>query len=186
MSNHKSLAPIDQDAVDELVGSDNTISDISRAVDRLMRKVPPKRRKFIREYMVDGNGGKAAIRAGYAVKSSMSTASLIISDPTISIIVRLLEEKHQLQTGISASWKRRRLKDIIEMTVAKGDDFQPGTAVKAINELNLMDGSHKPKLHHVTSESVSVNLNYQIDMPAREGAEKTVIEGEPDGDNEPE
>jgi len=154
MTNRKSLAPIDQQAVNELIDNDNAIDSINKQIAKLMRKVIPKRRKFCREYAVDWNGTQACIRAGYTARSAHSTANLILSDSYISAIVQLLDEKHQLTTGISASWKRRKLKEIVQMTMAEGDTFQPGTAVKAINELSLMDGSHKPKQHHVKKQAL--------------------------------
>lgn len=47
------------------------------------------------------------------------------------------------------------------MTRTEGDIYQPDTSVKAINELSVMDGSHKPKKHHVTSESSYQIATYQ-------------------------
>ncbi|HIJ44069.1 MAG TPA: terminase small subunit [Rhodospirillaceae bacterium] len=38
-----------------------------------------KRRKFCREYMVDGNGAQAAIRAGYTKRSAYSTACYLLN-----------------------------------------------------------------------------------------------------------
>lgn len=182
MTNRKSLAPIDQQAVNELISQNNIIDSLDKQIAKLMKQVIPKRRRFCREFTIDWNATQAAIRAGYSARSAYGTANIIMSDSIIQAIVQLFDEKHQLTTGISASWKRRKLKEIVQMTMAEGDTFQPGTAVKAINELSLMDGSHKPKQHHVTSESVSVQLNYQIDIPVRENKETSIIEHDDNDD----
>lgn len=46
-------------------------------------ELTPKRKRFADEYLIDCNGSKAAVRAGYSEKSSASTASKLLADPAV-------------------------------------------------------------------------------------------------------
>ena len=50
-----------------------------------------KRRKFCREYMVDGNGTKAAIRAGYSKRSAYSSACFLLNIHEVGAEIARLE-----------------------------------------------------------------------------------------------
>jgi phage terminase small subunit len=42
--------------------------------------LPPKRQRFVDEYLVDHNGAQAAARAGYSPVSAKVTASRLLTD----------------------------------------------------------------------------------------------------------
>lgn len=44
------------------------------------RKLPPKRRAFVREYMIDFNGTQAALRAGYSERTAGVQASRLLTN----------------------------------------------------------------------------------------------------------
>lgn len=47
------------------------------------RKLSEKQRRFVREWLVDMNGTRAAVRAGYSEKSAANTASRLMKDPDV-------------------------------------------------------------------------------------------------------
>jgi len=47
------------------------------------RQLGEKQRRFVREWLVDMNGTRAAIRAGYSEKSAANTASRLMKDPDV-------------------------------------------------------------------------------------------------------
>lgn len=47
------------------------------------RQLSEKQRRFVREWLVDMNGTRAAIRAGYSEKSAANTASRLMKDPDV-------------------------------------------------------------------------------------------------------
>lgn len=47
------------------------------------RQLSEKRRRFVREWLIDMNGTRAAIRAGYSEKSAANTASRLMKDPDV-------------------------------------------------------------------------------------------------------
>nr|DAD96533.1 MAG TPA: Terminase small subunit [Myoviridae sp. ctdWz11] len=58
-----------------------------------MDKLTRKQRKFAEEYLVDCNGTKAAIRAGYSPKTANEQAAKLMSNPKIkSYITEKLDE----------------------------------------------------------------------------------------------
>lgn len=46
-------------------------------------ELTPKQKRFADEYLVDCNGSKAAIRAGYSQKSSAVSASRLLANPAV-------------------------------------------------------------------------------------------------------
>ena len=58
-----------------------------------LASLAPKHRRFVDEYLVDLNGTKAAIRAGYSKKSARITASKLLTNPNIAAAVLELRDK---------------------------------------------------------------------------------------------
>ena len=52
-------------------------------VEELGKKLTERERAFVREYLVDLNGTKAAIRTGYSKKSAASQASRLLRKPEV-------------------------------------------------------------------------------------------------------
>lgn len=51
--------------------------------DRTERRLGEKQKRFVREWLVDMNGTRAAVRAGYSEKSAANTASRLMKDPDV-------------------------------------------------------------------------------------------------------
>ncbi len=52
--------------------------------DQLLKQLPPQRRRFVQEYLVDVNGTQAAIRAGYSEKTAKIQASQLLTYLNVS------------------------------------------------------------------------------------------------------
>jgi len=52
--------------------------------DKLLKQLPPQRRRFVQEYLVDVNGTQAAIRAGYSEKTAKIQASQLLTNINVS------------------------------------------------------------------------------------------------------
>lgn len=81
-------------------------------------KLNDKQDRFCREYVVDYNGTKAAIRAGYAGRSANRTASDLLSKPDILARVRQLQEEQAKRLSISSDWVMIRLCETLEKCMA--------------------------------------------------------------------
>lgn len=51
--------------------------------DRTKKRLGEKQKRFVREWLIDMNGTRAAIRAGYSAKSAANTASRLMKDPDV-------------------------------------------------------------------------------------------------------
>lgn len=51
--------------------------------DRTEKRLGEKQKRFVREWLIDMNGTRAAIRAGYSAKSAANTASRLMKDPDV-------------------------------------------------------------------------------------------------------
>jgi len=62
--------------------------------------LPPKRRRFVSEYLIDLNGKQAAIRAGYSDRTAASQASDLLNYPNVqdalSFAMKQIADKAQL------------------------------------------------------------------------------------------
>lgn len=76
--------------------------------------------KFCREYVIDHNASKAAIRAGFTNGPGIGvTASRLLKDPKISERIAYLDEKHMKAADITAE---RVLEELGRIAFAKAVD----------------------------------------------------------------
>lgn len=74
----------------------------------------PSQAMFVREYVVDFNGTRAAIAAGYAEKSARVTASQLLTKPNISAeITRLVNDRSE-RLGITADYVLGTIQETVE------------------------------------------------------------------------
>lgn len=65
-------------------------------------KLAPKQQRFVEEYLVDLNATQAAIRAGYAPRSAVVTASRLLTNANISQAIQVKQLKRSERTEITA------------------------------------------------------------------------------------
>ena len=51
--------------------------------DRTEKRLGEKQKRFVREWLIDMNGTRAAVRAGYSEKSAANTASRLMKDAAV-------------------------------------------------------------------------------------------------------
>lgn len=97
----------------------------------------PKQAAFVREYLLDGNGTQAAIRAGYSAKTAQEQSSRLLSNVMVAKMVRAAQEKVAEKTETEAEWVRRRLKE-------EADDFSEfashSARIKALELVGRING----------------------------------------------
>ena len=98
------------------------------------RKLTPLQTAFKEEYLVDLNGTKAAIRAGYSKKSASVTASRLLSNANVQTAIFKAMDERSRRTEITAD---RVLKEIAAMSfVDIRDIFTPAGNLKSIDTLS--------------------------------------------------
>ena len=102
--------------------------------------LPPKRQRFVMEYLADCNGTQAAIRAGYSAKSANEQASSLLAIPKIRAAVdKLLDQKNQEILDKYAVTKDRVIRELALLAFSNQEDYavtQPdGTAYVDLSKL---------------------------------------------------
>ena len=97
----------------------------------------PRQAAFVREYLLDGNGTQAAIRAGYSKNTANEQASRLLTKNNIQEKVAAGRAKIAEQVESSAERIRRRLWE-------EADDFTEmashSARIKALETLAKLDG----------------------------------------------
>lgn len=97
-------------------------------------KLSPKRGLFIYEYLVDGNGTRAAVAAGYAESSAAMTASRLLRDPEIAAVIEARQQKRVEKLEITAD---RVLEELAKLAFYDPRKIYDGAGnVKPIGELD--------------------------------------------------
>jgi phage terminase small subunit len=128
-----------------------------------------RERKFVLEYFKnDCNHVAAATAAGY--KNADKHAYKIIQRPMIQAAIAKVNKKVMTSTSrmdlameMTLDWKKKKLKLAIERAIPDEQSeetqiYDPHVGLKAIAELNKIDGDYAPEKHH------NVNLNADVDM----------------------
>ena len=73
-----------------------------------------KQKAFCREYVVDLNATRAAIRAGYSQKTARQIATENLSKPAIQEAIRVLQDERAERTQVDADFVVERLRAIAD------------------------------------------------------------------------
>ena len=73
--------------------------------------ITPKQERFCQEYIIDYNGAKAAIRAGYAENSARKTASRLLTNADILARVRELQREQTARLALTQDYVLQQLVD---------------------------------------------------------------------------
>ena len=84
---------------------------MSKSIDA---KLSPKQLQFVKEYIVDYNGTKAAERAGYSPKTANEQASRLLANVNIQAALNNVKKKQDERLEISQDYVLRVIKDTIE------------------------------------------------------------------------
>lgn len=69
---------------------------------RTLKDISPKQKRFCREYLVDQNGKRAAIRAGYSPKTAAAQASMMLDKPHVAEYMAQLTKKQEMDLTVTA------------------------------------------------------------------------------------
>lgn len=113
-----------------------------------------KQARFVEEYVIDLNGTKAAIRAGYSVTGADVTAVRLLAIPRVAEEVRRLKEWHATKSGITkdrvlrelaamafSDIKHYRVDDAGNLTLAPGAPRNAMAAVASMKRKAWDDGA---------------------------------------------
>jgi len=137
-----------------------------------MKKPNLKRIAFVREYLIDRNGGNAAIRAGYAPANSRKRAFDLLRVPEIAKAVAVGFEKQLKEVDISQEWVISKLMANAERAMRdesardhKGKPTGSNTYNGAVaNRAYELIGKHLGMF----SDKTEVDLNFNVTISRRD------------------
>ena len=111
-----------------------TKSRVARGTSKKkLRKLTPKQDSFCREYLVDHNGSKAAIRAGYSKKGSNSMGAQLLAKISIQTRIAELQKPAIEKAGVSGERVIQKLADIAFLDPL--DLFNDDGSLKNLSEM---------------------------------------------------
>jgi phage terminase small subunit len=102
-----------------------------------VKNFTPKQARFIQEYLVDGNGSAAAVRAGYSPHSAKAIACELLTKPDLQAAVR------EKQAELSASLEITRegvIRGFLEAFEMAKTDRNPAVMVSAASSIAKLLG----------------------------------------------
>lgn len=106
----------------------------------------PKQAKFVEEYLLDGNGRRAAIAAGYSEKTAHVIANENLNKPYISELIKKGQEELRSKVAEKREITRERLMEMAEAVYyAAMSEGQLAAANGAVKELGILSGERVEK-----------------------------------------
>lgn len=104
------------------------------------KKLTPKQKVFIDEYLIDLNATQAAMRAGYSKKTAPSMGNENLKKPQIQAEIQRRMDKRSKEVGLTADQIVSQLSKIAMYDVTKGMSFDEETGRMWLSELEELDG----------------------------------------------
>lgn len=132
------------------------------------RGLTVKQDKFVREYLKDGNGTRAALASGYSEVSAHSIASENLNKPEIAAEIRKLRQRMSEKLDTSAEKVINDIAHVAEQAAAEGNH---SAALKGLELLGKVNGVFVERSVSVTLDLGQAHLE-ALRMLSREEGEK--------------
>jgi len=100
----------------------------------------PRQSRFVNEYLVDMNGTKAAVRAGYSPKTAKSQTSRLLTNVNLRAEISRKQKESELKLNIDRETVLEGLASAIDIARKEKDGL---TMIRAAAEINKMMGYYK-------------------------------------------
>lgn len=127
--------------------------------------------RFVDEYMLDGNGAAAAVRAGYAKGSAKVTASRLLANANLQAILR--ERQATLRADHALS-RDRIVREILEAVDMARGRYDPGTMIRGLSEIARMLGFYEPDRRHVQLSQDEAAIKHKLSAMSDEELLKVI------------
>ena len=106
----------------------------------------PRQAKFVREYLVDGNGARAAVAAGYGVAGSRVAAHRLLTNANVQKALQVRQSADATKLSIQRNDVLQSLLNAYNMALEQGN---PAAMVSAARECGRMMGYYAPERQQV-------------------------------------
>ena len=116
----------------------------------------PKQKRFVDEYLIDLNATQAAIRAGYSARSADIIGFENLRKPNIQETLAELMAKRAEETGISAAWVLKKLRENADNALDPNlDTFNGSVANRALELIGKHLGMFVDRVDHSGEITIS-------------------------------
>ncbi|MEZ5447072.1 MAG: terminase small subunit [Gammaproteobacteria bacterium] len=109
---------------------------------RNSRGLTLRQARFVREYLVDGNGAQAAIRAGYGPRAAKEAAYKLVTTVHVKAEIERLARQEAGESGVSRSTILSELMNAFDLAKAKSN---PSLMIAAMGEMAKILGYYPPR-----------------------------------------
>lgn len=113
------------------------------------RLLTTRQTRFIEEYLVDGNGTQAAIRAGYSASGAYTEASRLLRNAEVASAIKTRQEADSARLRLS---RERVVTMLLEAFEKAKEQAEPAAMVSAARELGRLMGFYAPARVEATLE----------------------------------
>ena len=128
------------------------------------RGLSDRQLRFCEEYVVDNNGGAAAVRAGYSESSSRVTAHTLLHKEECQAEIQRLRDEHSSRTNLSVEY-------IITHLMSEATDKVDGTSssrVAALDKLAKYKGMYTERVEMKSDQNITMIERVIVDPKNRE------------------
>lgn len=109
-------------------------------------KLTAKQAKFVSEYLVDSNGTRAAVAAGYGVAGARVAACRTLANANVQ---KALQARHSADATRLSIQRDDVLRGLLEAFALAKQQANPAAMVSAARECGRLMGYYAPERHHV-------------------------------------
>lgn len=143
-------------------------------------RLPPKRQRFVDEYVIDSNGTQAAIRAGYSAKTANEQATRLLANVSVKAAVNEKLAAIARNNEIDANWVVNKAKKIIERCMQAEPVYDPEgnptgvykfDATGANGSLKILAkylGMEKSTIEHTGTNGESIKVQHDLSKLSKE------------------
>ena len=113
------------------------------------RLLTTRQTRFVEEYLVDGNGTQAAIRAGYSASGAYAEASRLLRNAEVASAIKTRQEADSARLRLS---RERVVTMLLEAFEKAKEQAEPAAMVSAARELGRLMGFYAPARIEATLE----------------------------------
>lgn len=120
----------------------------------MARKLTPKQKAFVDEYLIDLNATQACIRAGYSKKTADRIGPELLGNPCVSAAIQKAMQERQRRTEVTQDYVIAKLKEIADKDASDytESDLKYSSKLKALELLGKHTGAFEPKPKEVQDE----------------------------------
>jgi len=158
---------LEQESVSNFNGTDFDVPNTG--IDNVIQpntvednKLTDKQLMFVEEYLKDGNGRQAAIRAGYSEKTAIEQSSRLLTKVHIQSYLQKRRKEIMIENGVTISFVIEKLFEILDR--AENDIEGPNNELmlKTLQEINKMFGFYNYNPANINIQNNNYNNEIKI------------------------